>query len=72
MDGLMPRAKYIQRYDNDGWTIKNREVFLVRCCDCGLVHKLLVNAPKHRKGSILGIAAARDNRRTANSRRVKS
>jgi hypothetical protein len=65
------RAKYVQRHDNEGWTIKNRTMFLIACCDCKLIHKLVINAPKQRKGSLLGIAAARDNRRTANARRKK-
>lgn len=67
----MKKVKYIQRYNDEGFAIRNREMFLLRCCDCGLVHKMVVSSLKQRRGSIIGIAATRDNRRTAASRRAK-
>jgi len=61
--------KYIQRKDGEGWAIKNGIPFVVSCCDCGLVHNLVVCLPSKRRGVLLGIAASRNERATAQKRR---
>lgn len=35
-------TRYIQRKDGEGWAQKAGEVFRIACCDCGLVHDLVV------------------------------
>jgi hypothetical protein len=61
--------KYVKREDGEGWEIKNRIPFKIGCCDCGLVHNLVIVAPKMRKGAVLGIAAERNERATGQKRR---
>jgi len=51
-----------------GTTIPNRTKFRLACCDCGLVHWMLVYAPRLRKGSVLGFAVKRDTRGTKKRR----
>lgn len=62
-------SRYIQRTDGEGFTIRNREMFKIACCDCGLVHQVVVVALGCRDGKELGFAARRDNRATAARRR---
>lgn len=61
--------KFVQMYDGDGWEIRNKEIFAVSCCDCGLVHDLAVYVPGKRKGAKVGIAARRNESATKNSRK---
>lgn len=61
--------RYIQRKNGEGWEVKNRIPFRVSCCDCGLVHNMVIVAPKESRGSILGIAAERNERATGQKRR---
>lgn len=61
-------AKYIKRESGEGWTILNRVPFRLACCDCGLVHDVLVRARGKNAGFILGIAAAVNRRATASKR----
>jgi len=63
------KAKYTQRQDNEGFEIPNEEVYKLACCDCGLVHQIVIVAPKTKKGTPIGFAAKRDNRATAARRR---
>jgi len=42
------------------------QVFKLACCDCGLVHQVVIEEGK------VGIAAKRDNRATGQRRRVKA
>lgn len=63
--------KYIQRKNYEGFNIKNRVPFRIECCDCGLVHDFVVVVDGVRKGTLLGIAGARNNRATAARRRHK-
>lgn len=65
-------ARYIQRQNGEGWEIKNRIPFRVSCCDCGLVHNIVIHAPGLRKGSTLGIAAERNERATGQKRRSEN
>lgn len=62
-------ARYVKRKDGEGFNIRNREVFRLGCCDCGLVHNLVVSVRGKRRGFILGIAAERNERATAAKRR---
>lgn len=64
--------KYVQRKDGEGFTIRNREPFRIGCCDCGLVHNLVVVVRGRRRGFILGIAAERNERATAAKRRKRA
>jgi hypothetical protein len=60
-------SRYIQRLDNEGWTEKSGVPFKLACCDCGLVHQVVIVAD----GEDIGIAARRDNRATGQRRRRK-
>lgn len=51
----------------EGVVVKAGEVLNVRCCDCGLVHRIAL-VPT-RGGTFVGFR--RDNRATANTRRGK-
>lgn len=62
-------SRYIQRKDGEGFTVKNREIFKLSCCDCSLVHELVISVPGVRKGVLIGIAARRNQRATAARRR---
>lgn len=61
------RSRHIQRQDGEGWHVESRVPFQITCCDCGLVHTLVLVAGK--KGAKIGIAAKRDNRCTGQRRR---
>ena len=68
---LQKMTKYTQRQDNEGFEVPNGEVYKLACCDCGLVHQIVIIAPGIKKGTPLGMAAKRDNRATAARRRAK-
>lgn len=61
------KARYIQRYDNEGFSVRSGQLTRLRCCDCGLVHDIVFKAGK----GWIGIAAKRNGRATANSRRYR-
>lgn len=63
------RTKYTQRYDGEGFEIPNLTPYKMACCDCGLVHKIVLAAPGVGKGVGIGFASERDNRATAQRRR---
>ncbi len=65
------RTTYTQRLDGEGFTIPNKTVYKLACCDCHLVHQLVLVVPGLRKGAGIGAAAKRDNRATAARRRAK-
>lgn len=68
--GMRPqRTAYTQRKDNEGFEVPNGEIYKLACCDCGLVHQIVIVAPGLKKGTPLGMAAKRDNRATAARRR---
>lgn len=50
-------SKYTQRKDNEGWEEKSGVPFKLACCDCGLVHQVVIVAG--RKGSKIGVADKR-------------
>ena len=59
------RTIYMQRTDNEGFEVPNGEIYKLACCDCGLVHQIVIIAHGLKKGTPLGMAAKRDNRATA-------
>lgn len=63
------KTKYTQRQDGEGFTIPNGQIYKLACCDCGLVHQIVISAPGVKEGEPLGFAARRDNRATATRRR---
>jgi hypothetical protein len=64
--------RYVQRKNGEGWAVRNRERFRIACCDCGLVHELVIVVSGKRKGTVIGIAAKRHERATAQKRRVRA
>lgn len=58
--------KYRQRQNNEGWTETSGQAFRLACCDCGLVHDVVL---VKGRGKEIGIAARRNNRATAQRRR---
>jgi hypothetical protein len=63
-------SRYTQRFDREGFEIRNKVIFKLACCDCGLVHRVAIAAPILRKGVKIGIAVERDIRATAAKRRA--
>lgn len=59
------KTRYKQRKDGEGWSEKSGKIFKLACCDCGLVHRVVLIS----KGPWVGIATERDNRATAQRRR---
>lgn len=64
-------SRYVKRVNGEGWTVKNRIPFRIGCCDCGLVHDIVVCVNSKRRGSVIGIAAQRNERATGQKRRHK-
>lgn len=60
-------TRYVQRTDNEGWVVTPGEVFKIACCDCGLVHQVVIVV----EGGKVGIAARRDRRATGQRRRKR-
>ena len=60
-------SRYTQRKDGEGWEQKSGEIWKLTCCDCGLVHRIVLTTKRHDE--LIGIAAERDNRATAQRRR---
>lgn len=63
------RTTYTQRRDCEGFEVPNGKPHKLACCDCGLVHQVVIVAPGVRKGASLGVAVRRDNRATGQRRR---
>ena len=59
-------SRYRQRLDCEGWSEPSGKPFKLACCDCGLVHRMVLIS---EDGKPIGIAAKRDNRATAARRR---
>jgi len=64
-------ARYTQRVNGEGWEIQNRVPFRISCCDCKLVHNVVVSSSRLRKGVVIGIAAERNERATGQKRRSR-
>jgi len=61
----MPKAKYVQRVDGEGFEVPSGEMYRLACCDCGLVHDMVFVSSD---GAPIGVAAQRNNRATAQRR----
>lgn len=62
----MARARYIQRFDGEGFEIPSGTIYRLSCCDCGLVHDIVIVSHDRKP---VGFAAKRNNRSTAQRRR---
>ena len=60
-------TRYKQRQDGEGFVIPKDEVFRLACCDCGLVHDIVISYDKDTNA--LGMATKRNNKATAQRRR---
>jgi hypothetical protein len=60
-------AKYIQIVDGEGFTVPKGEKWRFACCDCGLVHDVVL-VPGRKE---IGMAVRRNNRATAQRRKPK-
>lgn len=60
------RVKYVQRKDGEGFEVPSGEVYLLACCDCGLVHDFVFVS---EDGKPIGVAARRNVRETRKRRR---
>jgi hypothetical protein len=58
-------TRYVQRKDGDAWEVPSGTLYRIACCDCGLVHDFVFVAGK----GVVGIAARRNKRATAQRRR---
>jgi hypothetical protein len=58
-------VKYRQREDGEGFEVPSGKVYRIACCDCGLVHDFVFVAGR----GVVGVAAKRNNRATAQRRR---
>lgn len=47
---------FLQMVDGEGITVNSNEIFLFRCCDCGLTHKMVIATEKDQE---LGFAIER-------------
>lgn len=55
--------KYVQVHDGEWLPLVRRE--FIKCCDCGLVHEVIVRTHRGK----LQVQYVRDNRKTAQGRR---
>jgi hypothetical protein len=55
---LKIKTNYTQRKDGEGWEIKPGEIFKLACCDCGLVHNVVIVL----EDGEVGMAAERNKR----------
>ena len=60
-------ARYTWRTDGEGFPIPSGQPYRLKCCDCGLVHEIVLVS---EDGKAIGVAAMRHNRATAAARRV--
>lgn len=60
-------TRYKQRQDGEGFVVPRDEIFRLACCDCGLVHDIVISYDKET--GELGMATRRNNRATAQRRR---
>lgn len=59
------KTRYKHRKDKEDFTHEAGKVWKLACCDCGLVHRIVIIP----EGKLLRMAAERDNRATAQRRR---
>ena len=60
-------TRYKQRKNGEGFVVPLDEVYRLACCDCGLVHDIVLSYDKET--GELGMATKRNNRATAQRRR---
>lgn len=60
-------TRYKQRQDGEGFIVPLDKIYRLACCDCGLVHDIVLSYDK--KLNRLGMATKRNNRATAQRRR---
>lgn len=63
--------RYRTLKDGEGVTVLNRIPFKFACCDCGLVHDVVIVASGKRVKREIGLAVKRNKRSTAARRRAK-
>lgn len=61
--------KYKQRTDGEGFEIPSNTLYRIACCDCGLVHDVVIVSNDRKP---VGIAFRRNNRATAQKRRKRT
>ena len=61
-------TRYVQRTDGEGFEVPSGTVYRLACCDCQLVHDIVLVS---QDGKPVGFAAKRNNRATAQRRRHK-
>jgi uncharacterized Zn finger protein len=59
-------SRYFQIIDGEGFTLPSGEKVRFACCDCGLVHDMVVVTHDRKP---VGVAMRRNNRSTAQRRR---
>lgn len=59
-------ARYIQRKNEEEFSVPSSTIYRIGCCDCGLVHDFVFCS---HDGQPIVIAARRNNRATAAKRR---
>jgi len=59
-------AKYPVLVDGEGIELRSNEVFKFACCDCGLVHDVVIAT---KRVQAIGFAVRRNKRATAMKRR---
>jgi hypothetical protein len=60
-----PSIEYTQRFDNEGFEVPHGEIYLMACCDCGLVHDFVFISGDEKP---IGVAARRNEVETAKRR----
>lgn len=55
-------VKYVQAFDGE-WIFPRRRGYLMKCCDCGLKHRMNFVLVKHGQGHRIAFQAFRINRR---------
>jgi hypothetical protein len=61
----MSRAYHVMK-DGEGMDLENGELFKFACCDCGLVHDMVIVSTSKKS---VGFALLRNKRATAQKRR---
>jgi hypothetical protein len=63
------KVRYRVLVDGEGVSFRSKELFKLVCCDCGLVHDVVLVGSKH--GRSIGLAMRRNKRATTARRRRK-
>ena len=61
---------YIQVFADVPVAVKNREIFRLACCSCGLVHDVTIDAPGLLPGSELTISLRENKEHTRIARKL--